>query len=89
MVTVENYDGLCGRIALFASHDNQICCTYYFGHQGSCSWTKIENHFKIMGGTYIKRIRCDNCLIFMDLNWFESLVSNVDGKIICTECKKK
>ena len=45
MITVENYDGLCGIIPTFASSDLQIRCNYEIGHGGPCSFEKYKRHF--------------------------------------------
>jgi hypothetical protein len=50
--TVENYDGLCGIIADFASSDNQLRCHYEIGHHGPCSFEKYKNHFRIIAGCF-------------------------------------
>lgn len=47
MSTVENFDGLCGIIARFASSDLQIRCKYELGHGGPCSFEKYKDHFRI------------------------------------------
>jgi hypothetical protein len=49
--TTENYDGLCGIIANFASSSNQLRCHYELEHQGPCSFDKYKAHFTISGGT--------------------------------------
>lgn len=50
MSSVENFDGLCGIIADFASSGNQIRCHYELGHHGPCSFKKYQNHFRCMAG---------------------------------------
>lgn len=52
MSSVENYDGLCGIIAPFASSKLQLRCQYELGHHGPCSWQKYRNHFHIMAGSF-------------------------------------
>jgi hypothetical protein len=52
MSTVENYDGLCGIIAEFASPDNQLRCHYELGHHGPCSFHKYKNHCRIIAGSF-------------------------------------
>lgn len=46
MTNVENYDGLCGIIANFASSDLQLRCHYELGHGGPCSFKKYEHQFR-------------------------------------------
>jgi hypothetical protein len=48
--TVEDFDGLCGIIANFASSDLQLRCSYEMGHQGPCSFEKHKHFFRIFGG---------------------------------------
>lgn len=50
MSSVENFDGLCGIIADFASSGNQIRCHYELGHHGPCSFKKYQNHFRCTAG---------------------------------------
>jgi hypothetical protein len=50
MSSTENFDGLCGIIANFASSKNQIRCHYEFGHYGPCSFEKLKRHFRITVG---------------------------------------
>ena len=45
MSSVENFDGLCGIIARFASSDLQLRCKYEFGHGGVCSFEKYKRYF--------------------------------------------
>ena len=40
--SVEDFDGLCGIIHLYASSSQQVRCKYEFGHGGPHSWTKTE-----------------------------------------------
>lgn len=51
MSTVENYDGLCGIIHLYASSDKQVRCTYELGHHGQHSWAKVKVAYSIFGGS--------------------------------------
>lgn len=53
MTTIDNYDGLCGIIASFASSDLRLRCSYVLGHDGSCSFEKYRRHFSITGGCFI------------------------------------
>ncbi len=41
--STENYDGLCGIIALFSRSDRQIRCHYELGHGGPCSFKKLSD----------------------------------------------
>lgn len=50
--TIEDYDGLCGIIATFASSDLRLRCSYVLGHDGSCSFEKHRRHFSITGGCF-------------------------------------
>lgn len=47
MSTVENFDGLCGIIARFASSDLQLRCHYELGHVPPCSFEKYRSQFHI------------------------------------------
>ena len=51
MSTVENYDGLCGIIHLYASSDKQVRCTYELGHHGKHSWANKNVDYHISGCT--------------------------------------
>lgn len=50
MSTVENYDGLCGIICLYASSDKQVKCNFELGHHGPHSWANKKVGFHIFGG---------------------------------------
>jgi hypothetical protein len=50
MSSTENFDGLCGIIAEFASSGNQIRCHYELGHHGPCSFKKYRNHLRGYAG---------------------------------------
>jgi hypothetical protein len=52
MSNIENYDGLCGIIATFATSDMQLRCQYELGHSGPCSFEKYRSHFICMAGCY-------------------------------------
>lgn len=52
-MSTENYDGLCGIIATFASSGNRIRCKHEFGHSGPCSFEKYRNQFQIRGGSFV------------------------------------
>lgn len=52
MSTVENYDGLCGIISIYASSDNQVRCHYELGHHGPCSFRKHKHYFSIRAGAF-------------------------------------
>lgn len=52
MSSTENFDGLCGIIAEFATSDMQLRCHYELGHAGPCSFKKYENHFRCMAGCF-------------------------------------
>lgn len=47
MSDIENYDGLCGVIAPFATSDLQLRCKYCLVHQGEHSWEKYRINFII------------------------------------------
>jgi hypothetical protein len=47
MSNIENYDGLCGIIHLYASSCKQVRCKYDFGHGGTHSWNNIKVAFTI------------------------------------------
>lgn len=51
MSSVENYDGLCGIIAPFASSNLQLRCEYSLGHSGDHSWEKYRSSFQVQGCT--------------------------------------
>lgn len=51
MSTVENYDGLCGIIHLYASSSKQVRCNYEFGHHGPHSWENKKVAYHISGCT--------------------------------------
>jgi hypothetical protein len=52
MSSIENYDGLCGIIADFASSDNRLRCHYELGHHGPCSFKKYQTSFRCMAGCF-------------------------------------
>lgn len=52
MSSIENFDGLCGIIAEFASSGNQIRCHYELGHHGPCSFKKYNNHLRGGAGCF-------------------------------------
>lgn len=52
MSSVENYDGLCGVIHLNASSDQQVRCSFEFGHHGPHSWEKKQVGLHIVGGVF-------------------------------------
>lgn len=54
MNTVENFDGLCGVIADFATSDLQLRCKYEFGHEGKHSFEKYRSNFNITGGSSLE-----------------------------------
>jgi hypothetical protein len=59
MSSVENYDGLCGIIAPFASSNLQLRCEYETGHHGDHSWEKYREQFIISShcGCSLEQIR--------------------------------
>lgn len=52
MSSTENFDGLCGIIAEFASSGNQIRCHYELGHGGPCSFKKYWNPYRGWAGSF-------------------------------------
>lgn len=52
MSSIEDYSGLCGIIANFASSDNRLRCHYELGHHGPCSFEKYKSHFRCMAGCF-------------------------------------
>ena len=52
MSSTENFDGLCGIIAEFASSGNQIRCHYELGHYGPCSFKKLRNPYRGYAGSF-------------------------------------